>query len=224
MIVLDGISKSFAMPGGRRSILQDVSLVIPPKLSVALLGRNGAGKSTLLELIGGRLLPDAGQIRCSGSISWPVGFSGGFHGDMTGLQNTRFIARIYGVDSEELSAFVQEFAELGPSFFMPVRNYSSGMRARLAFAVSIGIPFDTYLVDEVTSVGDAAFKRKSQAIFEERMQNAGAIVVSHSMPQIRRMCDAGIVIEDGRLRFFDDLSDAIDQHEANLQIGLPMAS
>lgn len=224
MIVLDQICKSFAMPGGRKSILHNVSLTIPPKVSVALLGRNGAGKSTLLEMIGGRLLPDSGQISCSGSISWPVGFSGGFHGDMTGLQNTRFIARIYGVDSAELVAFVQDFAELGREFHMPVRNYSSGMRARLAFAVSIGIPFDTYLVDEVTSVGDAAFKRKSQAVFESRMENAGAIVVSHSMPQIRRMCEAGIVIEAGQLRYFDDLADAIDLHEANLQIGLPMAS
>jgi capsular polysaccharide transport system ATP-binding protein len=224
MIVLDQISKSFAMPGGRKAILHNVSLTIPPRVSVALLGRNGAGKSTLLEMIGGRLLPDAGRITCRGSISWPVGFSGGFHGDMTGLQNTRFIARIYGVDSAELVAFVQDFAELGREFFMPVRNYSSGMRARLAFAVSIGIPFDTYLVDEVTSVGDAAFKRKSQAVFESRMENAGAIVVSHSMPQIRRMCEAGIVIEAGQVRYFDDLADAIDLHEANLQIGLPMAS
>src|SRR5690606_20736137 len=129
-------------------------------------GRNGAGKSTLMEMIGGTMEPDAGSIEVTGTVSWPVGFSGSFNKDMTGLQNTRFVARVYGVDTEGLVAFVRHFAELGGHFRMPIRSYSSGMRSRLAFGVSIGIPFDTYLVDEVTSVGDAAFKEKSRIVFQ----------------------------------------------------------
>ena len=149
-----------------------------------------------------------------GSISWPVGFSGSFHRDLTGAQNIRFLARIYGVDTRELQDFVEDFADLGKHFHMPVRSYSSGMRSRLTFGASMGIPFDTYLVDEVTAVGDAVFRRKSRAIFAERMKTSSAILVSHDMGQIRNFCDAGIVLENGRLEYFEDLGRAIARHQA----------
>jgi capsular polysaccharide transport system ATP-binding protein len=216
MIRFEHLSKSFWTPAGPKVILQDVTLTIPSGVSVGLLGRNGAGKSTLLEMIGGTIRPDRGRIVTEGSVSWPVGFSGSFHGDMTGVQNTRFIARVYGVDSDELCDFVAGFAELGAYFNVPVRQYSSGMKSRLAFGISIGIPFDTYLVDEVTSVGDAAFKLKSREMFEDRMRHAGAIVVTHSTAQLRKLCHAGAVLENGRLRYFADVEEAIALHHANM--------
>jgi capsular polysaccharide transport system ATP-binding protein len=160
-------------------------------------------------MIAGSVEPDFGRVRTNGTISWPVGLAGGFHPDLTGAQNTRFLARVYGVDTDELLDFVAGFAELGIHFHQPVRTYSSGMRARLAFGTSMGIQFDTYLVDEVTSVGDAAFKRKSEAVFLERMSRSGALVVTHAAPMMRRMCEAGAVLENGQLTYFEDVDEAI---------------
>ena len=197
-------------------ILHETDIVFPSGVSVGLLGRNGAGKSTLMDMIGGTAKVDSGSIDVTGTVSWPVGFQGSFHGQLTGAQNIRFIARVYGVDTESLLNYVKEFAELGPHLYMPVRNYSSGMRSRLAFGVSIGIPFDTYLVDEVTSVGDANFKRKSRIAFLERMENAGAIVVTHSMRQLRKLCQAGAVLENGVLTYYDDIANAIEVHHLNM--------
>jgi len=191
-------------------------MVFPSGVSVGLLGRNGAGKSTLMEMIGGTMKPDSGSIDVQGTVSWPVGFKGSFHKELTGTQNTRFIARVYGVDTDTLLDYVKDFAELGSHMNMPVRSYSSGMRSRLAFGVSIGIPFDTYLVDEVTSVGDAAFKRKSRLAFMERMEHAGAIVVTHSMRQLRKLCQAGAVLEGGKLTYYDNIDDAIAVHHENM--------
>lgn len=194
----------------------DITATFPTGIAVALLGRNGAGKSTLMDMIGGGMQPDSGVIDITGSISWPVGFSGSFHADLTGSQNTRFIARVYGVDTDQLTDFVEDFAELGAHFDLPVRSYSAGMRSRLAFGISIGIPFGTYLVDEVTSVGDAAFKRKSGLVFAERMKTSGAVVVSHHMDQVRQLCQAGAVLEDGHLTYYDDLEEAIAHHHRNM--------
>jgi capsular polysaccharide transport system ATP-binding protein len=209
MIRFEHLTKSFLFRGQRKYVARDISLTLPAGKAIGLLGRNGAGKSTLLRMIAGSVDPDSGRIRTQGTISWPVGLAGGVHMDLTGAQNTRFLARIYGVDTDELVDFVAGFAELGMHFHQPVRNYSSGMRARLGFGISMGIRFDTYLVDEVTSVGDAAFKSKSQAIFRERMANSGAIVVTHSPEMMKSMCNAGMVLEHGRLRYFDDVNQAI---------------
>lgn len=216
MIHLNKITKSFWTPTGSKTILKETDLVFPTGVSVGLLGRNGAGKSTLMEMIGGTMKPDQGSVDVTGTVSWPVGFKGSFHAQLTGAQNVKFIARVYGVDTASLLAYVKEFAELGSHLYMPVRSYSSGMRSRLAFGVSIGIPFDTYLVDEVTSVGDAAFKRKSRFAFLERMENAGAIVVTHSMPQLKMLCDAGAVLEEGVLTYYDDIDEAIAMHHQNM--------
>ncbi|WP_456389707.1 ABC transporter ATP-binding protein [Profundibacter sp.] len=216
MIELANLTKSFATRRGRKYIARDISAIFPSGRAVGLMGRNGAGKSTLLKIIAGNISPDAGEVLSNGSISFPVGFAGTFHRDLTGMQNTRFIARIYGVDTSELEDFVADFAGLGDHFRMPVRSYSSGMRSRLAFGVSMGIQFDTYLVDEVTSVGDAAFRRKSADVFKDRMSRSGAIVVTHSMGELRNLCDCGAVLEDGRLYFFEDLEEAISQHAKNM--------
>ncbi|MCA0922784.1 ABC transporter ATP-binding protein [Pseudooceanicola nanhaiensis] len=214
MIRFENLTKSFRLRGERKVVIDNLNLTLPTGKSLALLGRNGAGKSTLLQMIAGNMRPDSGRIVSDGTISWPVGFGGSFHRDLTGAQNVRFIARIYGVDTDSLVAFVEDFAEIGKYFYMPVHSYSSGMRSRLAFGTSMGIRFDTYLVDEVTAVGDASFKRKSNAVFRERVKAASAILVSHSMNDVRAFCDAGIVLEDGRLQYFDDLDEAIARHQA----------
>lgn len=216
MIRLENLSKTFTLDGRRKVLFQNVTLDFPDGASVALLGRNGAGKSTLLQMIAGTMDPTEGRILSTGRISWPVGFAGSFHPELTGIQNTRFIGRIYGVDTDELCDFVEEFAGLGVHFRLPVKTYSSGMRSRLAFGASMGIPFDTYLVDEVTAVGDASFKKRSRELFQARLETAGAVVVSHSMNLIRQLCDAGVVIEKGRLTYHDDIDEAIAHHIRNM--------
>ncbi|WP_210528733.1 ABC transporter ATP-binding protein [Rubellimicrobium arenae] len=212
MIVLRNLTKTFVVEGHRKTVLNNVNAVFPSKVVVGLLGRNGAGKSTLLKMIAGSMDATSGEILTDGQISFPVGYAGSFHPELTGAQNTRFTARIYGVDTDSLMAYVEDFAELGPSFHLPVRTYSSGMKSRLAFGVSMGINFDTYLIDEITAVGDASFKKKSQIVFRDRMQSAGALFVSHSLRQVQELCQAGAVLEGGQLHYYDNVQDAIDHH------------
>lgn len=214
MIRFENLSKSFWVGGERKVVIDNLDLTLPTGASLGLLGRNGAGKSTLIQIIAGILAPDSGQVVSDGTISWPVAFGGSFHPQLTGAQNVRFVARIYGVDTDSLIAFVQDFAELGKHFHMPVRTYSAGMKSRLTFGTSMGIRFDTYLVDEVTAVGDARFRRKSREVFRDRMQASSSILVTHNMNELRDFCDAGIVLDRGKLHYFDDLEAAIEHHEA----------
>lgn len=216
MIRLENVTKAFWYQGVPKYIARRVNVTIPTGRAVGLLGRNGAGKSTLLQVIAGTMNPDSGRVRVEGTISWPIGLAGCLHPELTGVQNTRFVARVYGVDSEALVDFVREFADLGPNFFQPVRTYSSGQRSRLNFGISMGIRFDTYLIDEVTAVGDASFRARSEALFNARMASAGAIFVSHSMDQLRVTCTHGMVLEAGRLTLYDDIEEAIAVHEENL--------
>ena len=214
MIALRDVWKRF--PRGPL-VAQGITATFPRGQATALLGRNGAGKSSLLSMIAGTLRPDAGRIERIGTVSWPVGFAGAFHPDLTGVQNTRFVARVYGVDSRGLLAFVRGVSGLDDAMRWPVRRYSSGMKARLGFAISMGIPFDMYLVDEITAVGDAAFRRETADLLRARLGQAGAIVVSHAPAQLRAVCTAGAVLEDGRLQMFDDIDEAIAVYEAGAQ-------
>ncbi|MEO1491828.1 MAG: ABC transporter ATP-binding protein [Pseudomonadota bacterium] len=216
MIVFENVSKRFRAYGKTKVIVEDASVTIPDGARVGLLGRNGAGKSTLLRLMAGIVSPDQGRIHRTREVSWPLGFRGSFHQALTGAQNVRFVARVYGRDTRELSEFVEEFAELGDYFHMPVRSYSSGMRARLAFGVSMGISFGCYLVDEITSVGDADFKRKAQEAFDTRLAKADLIMVSHSAPMLRRFCQSGILLSQQGLTYYEDLEEAIEVHEASM--------
>ena len=216
MIRLVGVSKTYWSRGAAKTVADRISVTFPDKGAVALIGRNGAGKSSLLRLIAGTLRPDAGRIEARGSVSWPVGFAGSFHGELTGAQNARFVARVHGVKSDRLLEIVEDTAELGAHFRQPFRTYSSGMKARLAFAISMAIDFDTYLIDEVTSVGDAAFRAKSEAMLNARLQFRAAIMVSHNLPLLRRMCDAAVRLENGRAEWFDSVDYAIEAHEAAL--------
>lgn len=212
MIHIRNLWKTYSMKRVHKTVAKGINLDFPDMQAVGLFGRNGAGKSTLLRMIAGTEPYDRGQIISDGTISWPVGFAGSFHGELTGSQNVRFVARIYGVDTDELIDFVQDFADLGSHFYAPFRTYSAGMRSRLAFGVSMGIKFDTYLIDEVTSVGDAAFRRRSTELLEDRLSNSAAIIVSHSMPLMRELCQSGVVIIDGHATWYDDVEDAIKAH------------
>ncbi len=210
MIEFRNVSKSYRLKGSTKVVIDNLTLTLKRGENLGLLGRNGAGKSTLLKMIGGTLRPDHGKILRQGSISWPLGFSGGFHIALTGIQNTRFIARIYGVDTDELVEYVEEFAELGAFLDMPVQTYSQGMKARLAFGVSMGINFECYLVDEITAVGDAIFKRKCLEVFQQRLEYSDVVMVSHSPQTIRDFCTTAAILENGQLQYFDDVNEGLD--------------
>ena len=216
MIRLENLTKGYGYQGHVKYIVKNANLTIPAGATVGLMGRNGAGKSTLLQLIAGTLNPNSGRVRIEGNVSWPIGLAGCIHPEMTGTQNVRFIARVYGVDTDELVDFVGDFAQLGNHYYQPVRTYSSGMRARLNFGMSMGIRFDTYLIDEVTAVGDASFKDRSMALFRDRVSTSGAIFVSHSNAQVKQYCRHGIVLERGKLSYFEDVDEAIERHMRNM--------
>jgi capsular polysaccharide transport system ATP-binding protein len=216
MIEFRNVSKYYLTNTGRKVIVDGLTLALPFGAKVGLLGRNGAGKTTLMAMVAGTVQPVTGEIRRTGAISWPLGFGGTYHNDLTGAQNVRFVARIYGMDTDALTAYVADFAEIGEFMDMPVRNYSSGMRARLGFGMAMGISFDWYLVDEITAVGDSRFKRKSLAVFKSRLKDAGLLMITHSTSTIRNYCDAGLVLERGQVRFFPDVEEAIAVHEANM--------
>ena len=213
MIILRDLTKIYKIRGRRKTVACGMNAVFPSGISVGLLGRNGAGKSTLLKLIAGSADPTSGHVITKGRTSFPVGFAGSFHPDMTGAQNTRFVARIYGADTSALIDYVADFADLDIHFHLPFRTYSAGMKSRLAFGVSMGLKFDTYLIDEITAVGDARFKQKSQQIFMDRLTTAGAVFVSHSNGMLRELCTTGAVIEGGKLTYFDDVNDAIAHYK-----------
>lgn len=216
MIQLCNLTKEFVLDGRRKVIADGINFTFPTGASVALLGRNGAGKSCLLRMIAGTMDPTSGEIRSTGTVSWPVGFAGSFHADLTGAQNARFIARIYGVDTDSLLKFVEDFAGLGVHFHLPFRTYSSGMRSRLAFGVSMAIDFDTYLVDEITAVGDAAFKQKSSEVFRARLKHSGAVMVAHDVGMVRRLCDGVAVLENGKLFYYENVENGIAHHNRNM--------
>lgn len=216
MIRIEHLTKSFLIRGHRKYVARDVTITLPEKGAIGLLGRNGAGKSTFLKVISGTMRADSGRVISTGEISWQIGFAGSFHPELSGAQNVRFVARAYGVDTNDLIDYVKDFAELGHSFYAPFRTYSSGMRSRLAFGVSMGIPFSYYLIDEVTSVGDAAFRKKCTAVLNERLKDAGAIVVSHSDTVLKSLCKHGMVLENGNLTWHDDINNAIAEHNSRM--------
>jgi capsular polysaccharide transport system ATP-binding protein len=201
---------------GPNVVLDDISFEFPPRESVGILGRNGAGKSTLLRIIGGAELPTEGEVVRHGKVSWPIGFAGGFNGSLSGEENCRFVARIYGQDVDWVLDQTREFAELGNYFFEPVRTYSSGMRARLAFGLSMAIDFDLYLVDEVTAVGDRLFREKSRLAFSRRKQRAGLIMVSHQESTLAEYCTRCAVLDRGGLRMYDSVDEAARAYEEKL--------
>jgi capsular polysaccharide transport system ATP-binding protein len=214
MIICSDIAKSYSHNGRQKRVLSGVNLTIQPGDRVALLGRNGAGKTTLIKLIGGVEMPSSGKITRSMSVSWPLGFAGGFQGSLTGFDNARFIARIYQREYSDIKGFVEEFTELGDQLKMPLKTYSSGMRARLAFALSLAIEFDCYLIDEIILVGDQNFQRKCQIEMFEKRQDRGMVLASHSPELVKNFCNKAVVIHRAEARMYDDVNEAIERYDA----------
>lgn len=214
MIVLENVTKSYNTRYGSRVVLDQVNLTLHPGEKIGILGRNGAGKSTLIRLISGAESPTSGRVRRQMSISWPLAFSGGFQGSLTGLDNLRFICRVYGADIESAIPQVEEFSELGIYLGEPVKKYSSGMRARLAFAISMAIDFDCFLIDEIVAVGDARFHKKCEVELFEKRKDRAMIIVSHQPKQIVSHCDKAAVLQDGKLHCFDDVAHAYKFYQA----------
>lgn len=212
MIQLDNVFKFYKTERHTKVVLDHVSMLFDTTHSYGLLGVNGAGKSTTLRIISGTELPNSGSVRRSVRVSWPLGLTGGFHPQMSGRENVHFVARIYGADVRKTDDFVEEFSELGDYLDAPVKTYSSGMMARLGFAMSMAIEFDVYLIDEVTAVGDARFQARCQEAFSQRRKNSGLILVSHSMQTISDYCDRGGVLVDGHLLMFDSVGKAIETY------------
>ncbi|MCE3866036.1 ABC transporter ATP-binding protein [Escherichia coli] len=216
MIKIENLTKSYRTPTGRHYVFKDLNIEIPSGKSVAFIGRNGAGKSTLLRMIGGIDRPDSGKIITNKTISWPVGLAGGFQGSLTGRENVKFVARLYAKQEElkEKVEFVEEFAELGKYFDMPIKTYSSGMRSRLGFGLSMAFKFDYYIVDEVTAVGDARFKEKCAQLFKERHKESSFLMVSHSLNSLKEFCDVAIVFKnDNAVGFYEDVQSGIDAYK-----------
>jgi capsular polysaccharide transport system ATP-binding protein len=193
-------------------VLRNLNFTIDQGTSLGICGANGAGKSTLMRLLGGVERPTSGRVTHSMSTSWPIGFTSCFQSSLTGADNARFIARIYGKPVKELLAFVEEFAELGPFFRQPIKTYSAGMIARLAFGVSLAIDFDCYLVDEVTAAGDERFRIRSEEALASRRDKSTLIMVSHVPDTLRSYCRRGAVLYNGSITFYDTIDEALEVH------------
>lgn len=216
MIELEQVCKEYHTRQGRRRVLDKINLRVGAGEKIGILGRNGAGKSTMIRMISGAELPTSGRIRRNMSVSWPLAFGGAFQGSLTGMDNLRFICRVYGADAKAAEPFVQEFSELGYYLREPVKSYSAGMRARLAFAISMAIEFDCFLIDEIVAVGDSRFHEKCHHELFERRRDRSLIIVSHDSGYIREHCDRAAVLVQGRLRTFDQIEDAYSFYQENL--------
>ena len=212
MIVLDSVTKTYRVKDVEKRILDDVSFEFPAGENIAIMGHNGAGKSTLMRMVAGIELPTAGLIRRDEKVSWPLGFASGFNGLMTGTENVRFVARIYGEDSDEVLEHVKAFSELGKSIDLPIETYSSGMKARLAFGLSLAIDFDCYLIDEITAVGDRRFKEKSSTALNDKIKNARVLMISHAEKTIRDYCQMGVLLYGSKLYYYDSVDALIKDY------------
>lgn len=213
MIALQHIHKYYRTRAGRHHVLDDINLRVAPGERLGVLGRNGAGKSTLIRLISGAEQPSSGCIERQMSVSWPLAFGGAFQGALTGYDNLRFICRVYGTDPEDKVDFVQEFSELGVYFREPVKTYSAGMRARLAFAISMVVEFDCFLIDEVIAVGDARFRDKCHIELFEKRSDRAMIIVSHDPRYVRAHCQRAVVLSNGQLYHFKSMDEAYNFYD-----------
>ncbi len=219
MIELQNISKWYRTKSGRHHVFRDVSVTFPTGKSIGILGRNGAGKSTLVSMIAGTSAPNSGRVITNKTISWPVGVSSGFQGSLTSRDNIKFICRVYGLGPDEIREkieFVKEFAEIGKYFEMPMNTYSSGMKSKVNFGLSMSFDFDYYITDEAIATGDQSFVKKSNALFDQKRETANIIMVSHSPAKLIRNTDIGAVIVDGTITLLEDIKDASDYY-SNLQ-------
>ncbi len=216
MIELRNVTKYFNTTLGRKYILKESTFSIPSGVNVGILGRNGAGKSTLMKMLGQIDFPNEGKIVSDKTFSWVMGVGGGFQNNMTGRANVKFVCRIYGKSKKEIDKsieFVKEFSELGDYFEMPIKTYSSGMKSRLTFGLSLAFDFDYLLIDETLSVGDARFRKKSKEALMKKIETCNVLLVSHDMGTLRDICDVGIVSHDAKLHYFEDINEAIKMYD-----------
>lgn len=214
MIELKNVTKYFRTNTGKKYILKDVSITLPDG-NIGILGRNGAGKSTLMRMLGRIEFPSKGSITSPNSFSWPLGLGGGFVGNMTGKANVKFVCRLYGQNEQkiqEIIQYVRDFSELGEYFDMPIKTYSSGMKGRLSFGLSLAFDFDYMLIDETLSVGDARFKGKAQAALKKKIESCHVLLVSHDMKTLQDICQTGLLVHDGELYYYEDINDAIARY------------
>lgn len=215
MIALENLSKYFPTRFGRHYVCRNINIKLADHDNVALLGKNGSGKTTFINMLGGIDLPNSGRIVSNERISWPVGLASGFQGALTGYQNARFVCRIYGESDAEIREkveYVHQFSEIGDYFHMPVNTYSSGMRARLAFGLSLIFDFDTLLMDEVTAVGDPSFRQKAVTEIESRKAKCRIISASHNLGELRQICNVAIVLSNGNAQAYNSVDEAIVQY------------
>lgn len=221
MIVVTDVHKRYQTDHGLGPwVLKGVNLTIPRNVNVGLVGGNGAGKSTLLRIMGGVDQPNKGRVQRTCRVSWPMGYGGGLQGSLSGRQNAKFVCRIHGhtsrADLHDRLQYIQDFAQLGESFDEPVKTYSSGMKSRLQFALSLAIEFDVYISDEVTAAGDVAFKKKAVSAFKGLADKAGLIMVSHSEETLKQFCQSGIWLNDGKAHWFEKIDDALVAYKDSL--------
>lgn len=223
MIRFVNVTKYYPTTKGRKYILKNVNLELPMGKNIGVFGLNGAGKSTFIRLIGGIDVPNQGYIETNLSVSWAMGVGTGLQGSLTGRENAQFVCSIYFSNKQLIRrkiAFIKEFAEIDDYFDMPVKTYSSGMRSKLTFAMSMAFDFDYYLLDEIGAVGDARFREKSKRAFEERKGKANYIMVSHNVKHMAQECDVGLVIGNGNIELYDDVNDALRMYEESVRSNL----
>lgn len=217
MIKLDNLTKFYPLSNGdKHFVFREFTFTFPDDCSIGLIGRNGAGKSTLMRLLSGADIPNAGRVITDKKISWPVGLAGGFQASLSARDNVKFVARVYGYKGEALEEkvrYIEEFAEIGKYFNEPMNTYSSGMRSRIGFGLSMAFDFDYYLIDEAGAVGDAKFKKKSDAIYKEKLSNSKVIMVSHNMAEIKQWCDKVILVNSGMTTVYDDVDEGIEMYK-----------
>ena len=216
MIELKNVTKYFKTSKGKKYILKDANLIIPSGTNIGILGRNGAGKSTIMRMLGRIEFPTYGEIISDNTFSWPLGLGGGFVGSMTGRANVKFVCRLYGRGPKEIKKiidFVYNFSELKDYFDMPIKTYSSGMKSRLSFGLSLAFDFDYMLIDETLSVGDARFKQKSKEALMKKIEKCNVLLVSHNMKTLKEICDSGIVVNGGEIKYYENINDAIEEYE-----------
>lgn len=219
MIELVNLTRYYPTRLGRHYVFKNLNFTFPEGASIGLMGRNGAGKSTLMRVMGGLDQPNEGSVRTTKSISWPVGLSSAMQSSLSARDNVRFVCRLYGSTPEQVRErmqFVEDFAELGKFFDLPMKTYSAGMRGRVSFGLSLAFDFDYYLVDEGMATGDPIFRKKAQAMFKDKIRNANLILVSHNVRDIQDLCNTVVVLEGGQATLYEDVKEGLSVYQ-NMQ-------
>jgi len=218
MLEFENVSKSFWTGTQRKVILDRVSFRVELGQSVGVLAPNGTGKTTLINMMAGLEKPDEGEIRRGCRVSFPLGFMGGVISRISAMENSRYIARLYGLDPDYVEAFCRWMCNLDEYFDQPLGTYSSGMRARFTFSLLLALDFDIYLIDEgMPSSTDVDFNRKAGEILKERLRTTTVIIVSHDPKTLEKFATSAAVLMDGQLFMFDTLEEAKQLYDYETQ-------